>query len=71
MRDRCLKNNECGQYCQVIDALTDEKPNSACPWPERLDEGYDFSESAQPPLAQRTGNHLLQVLAKGDRIVLF
>jgi MoxR-like ATPase len=68
MSSQCLNNGECGQYCQVLNALTEETSNSPCEWPVRLDEGYNLNEAAQPQLAQRTGNHLLQILAKGDRI---
>lgn len=70
MQNKCLDCGECRQYCDVLNGLTEAEVQAeeACEWPEQLEQGYDFAESAKPELAQAVGRRLLEVLSTGNRV---
>lgn len=39
-----------------------------CSWPEQLEQGYDWSTSSNPELAQHTARRVLKVLTTGNQI---
>jgi MoxR-like ATPase len=63
----CIQNNECGQYCRLLDNLTDQSVEMPCAWPERL-EKFDPVMTSQPELAQQTIAELGRVLTTASTI---